>query len=199
MGVIAPILPLLSVVTSVVGGIVGAAGAEQAAQAQADAANYQAQVAKNNAVIANQNAAWQAQAGETQAADVALKAKAQAGSIKAAMGANNIDVNTGSAADVGASEQELGQLDVGTTLSNSARAGYGFRTQATGDVAQAGLDTMQANSALAAGDINAFSSILGGVGHAASGWSNYQTSGGGFTAGAAPSAAGNVPLIGGLY
>ena len=62
---------------------------------------YSGQVAKNNAKIATQSANYAHQAGSEEAATEGRKVAAEEAAIKTATGAHGIDVNTGSAADVG--------------------------------------------------------------------------------------------------
>ena len=131
--------------------------------ATSDAASYQAQVASNNAQIAEQNAAYASKAGQAQAAAVSLKNAGKLGKIKTAQAANNIDVNSGSAVNVRASEREAGVLDTSTVLSNAELEAYGYRAKATGYTAESGLLTTQAEEAPIGAGIGATGSLLSGA------------------------------------
>ena len=148
--------------------IVGAAGAAASAGgalysgiAQSEAASYQATVARNNALIAQGNAQRAIAAGQQQAQTQSLKNAATAGAIKTAQAANGVDVNSGSAVDVQASQRETGQLDTQNTLYNSMIQAYGYRVNATSDTAQAGLEEATAENAPVGAALSATGSLLG--------------------------------------
>jgi len=160
----APILPFLAVASAVT----SAVGTISSGIATSNAASYQAQVAKNNQIIAEQNAKYASAAGEAQAQATSLRGAAAAGHIKAAQAASGVDVNTGSALGVQQSQRELSNLDTETVLNNAELQAYGYRTQATGFGAQAGLETAEARQAPigaglgAAGNLLSSASALGG-------------------------------------
>jgi len=131
--------------------------------AQGNAASYNAAVAKNNATTAGQNAVYSTQAGEVATQEEGLKASEQLGQVKAGLSANNIDVNSGSAAKVIQGTRQIGALDQDTTQENANLQAYGYRTQATGYQAQAGLDQYQAAAAPIGADIGATGSFLSGL------------------------------------
>lgn len=109
------------------------------ANAESQAASYQAQVARNNAIIANQQADAEILAGQRQAEIQSMQTAAKVAKIRAAFGARGVDVNSGSAVDVQASEREIGKIDSETALSNAQQKAYGYRSRASGYTAQAGL------------------------------------------------------------
>ena len=131
----------------VVGAGIKAFGILQQGQAASNAANYQAQVAKNNEIIAKQNAEYSAASGVTQAATTSMKSAAVGARIKTAQAANNIDVNTGSAVDVQASQRVIGKLDTETVLNNAELQSYGYRAQASNFAAEAELSKMKGEQA----------------------------------------------------
>ena len=133
-------MPRLAV--GAIGAGVSAYGQVEQGQATAEAANYQAQVARNNELIANQNAAYSIQAGQAKAAATSLQGAQTMGKIKAGQAASGIDVNTGSAVGVQTSEREVSKLDTATVLNNAELEAYGYRTQAAGYGAQAGLENV---------------------------------------------------------
>ena len=148
-------------------GVAGAAtqgiGMIAGGKSKAAAANYQAQVANNNAVIAEQNAEYAINAGLTKAGNVSMKGAATGAKIKTAQAASGLDVNTGSAVEVQASQRELDKLDAETVLHNASLDAYGYRTQATNFEAQAGLHDMEADQAEPAGYLGAAGSMLSNV------------------------------------
>jgi hypothetical protein len=150
-------------VTALAGAGATAYGQVYSGMATGDAASYQAEVARNNALIAEQNAKRASEAGAAQATAVSLKGAAKVGKIKTAQAANNIDVNTGSAVDVRASEREAGVLDTATVLSNAELESYGYRSKATGYTAEAGLLGTQAEEAPIGAGIGATGSLLSGA------------------------------------
>ena len=142
------------------GGAVSAGGAVLGGIAQGNASSYQAAVARNNAITANQNATYAEEAGYAQADATARKGAAQSGKIKTAQAANNIDVNTGSASRVQAGQRETNVLNTETVLNNAELSAYGYRTQATGFTAQAGLEQQEAEEAPIGGALNATGDLL---------------------------------------
>jgi hypothetical protein len=170
-------MAVVSLVGSGIGAIGQASGAQQTAQANAAAASYQAQVAANNQIIANQNAEYATQAGEQQATVEGLKNRSLAGTLRTDIAANNIDVNTGSAADVQTGQRQAGLLDVQTVRQNAALQSYGYRTQASNFGAQQGLQQLAAANDIQAGNIAATSSLLSGATSVADKFSKFSQAG----------------------
>lgn len=160
-----------------IGSAVSAVGALSSAQAQSNAASYQAQVAANNQAIAGQNAAYATQAGQEQATEEGLRNRAVAGAITTSLAANNMDVNSGSAADVRVSQRELSSLDTEQTVQNSALQAYGYRTQETNFGAEQQLQELTAANAKAAGPIAAAGDLLSGASSLGLKWSQLTSSG----------------------
>lgn len=161
----------IAAAASLAGTGISALGALSTGSANAAAANYQAQVAQNNATIANQNAAYAIQSGEQQATTQGLKGRAEGQHLKAEIAANGIDVNSGSAVGLEASQGEKAQLDTETTRQNAAVLAYGYRTQSTSDIAQAQLEKAQAGFDTTAGLLGAAGSLLSGAGNIGFKWS----------------------------
>lgn len=166
-----------AVIAGVAGAGISAAGAVEGGQATANAANYNAQVAKNNATIANQNADYVVAAGQEAASNESRKNAAQSGKIKATQAASGVDVNTGSSKDVQVSERETGQLDSETVLNNSELKAYGYRSQATGFEATAGLETAEAEQAPIGADLTAAGGLLGSASSLGLKWSQLGNTG----------------------
>ena len=177
-----PITPAIavaiaSVAASAVGAGVTAYSAEAAGAAQSKAADYQAQVALNNQKTANDNAALATAAGAAQEQQNAMKTRAEVGAQMAAEASSGLDVNSGSAVNVRASTSALGELSGLNIVNNAARQAYAYQTQSSNFGAQAQLDTMEASSATAAGNIGAAGSIIQGIGSSGSLYSNFQQTG----------------------
>lgn len=151
-----PLLPALGLA----GAGISAVGAVEQGAATSNMANYNAAVATNNATIANQNADYATTAGIAKAAATSLKGAAIGGRIKASQAANNIDVNTGSAKSVQVGQREISNLDTETVVNNAALENYGYRSQATGFEATAGLDEGEAAQAPIGADLSAGGSLL---------------------------------------
>ncbi len=165
-------LPLLAM--GLAGAAVSAVGSYEAGQAGKASADYQSQVARNNAMIARQNEGWTTQSGEAKVAAQGMKTAQTVGATKAAQGASNIDVNSGSAAKVRTAEAKLGALDALTIRSNTSREAYGYAVTAVSDEAQAGLLESQGSQAETAGDIGALSSFLSGASSVGSKYATMQ-------------------------
>lgn len=164
-------------IAGLAGGAVSGGGALLGGLAQGNASSYQAAVARNNATIANQNADYAEEAGQAQADATARKGAATGARIKTAQAANNIDVNTGSAKRVQAGQRETAQLDTETVLNNAALTAYGYRSQATGFTAQAGLYGMEAEEAPIGGALNATGDLLSSASSVGFKWANANPSG----------------------
>jgi len=156
--------------TSLAGGLLSAFGAKQTGENQQAMFNYQAQVARINSQIDKQNEEYARNQGEIQATQYGMKARQQAGAIRAAQGASNIDVNSGSAAKVQADQRFIAQTDLTQIRSNAAKVAYDYDVKSVMDLNQANLDVMAGENAKQAGQINAMSSILGTVGSVSSKW-----------------------------
>jgi hypothetical protein len=166
MAFLAPIAAPLGLV----GAGVSAVGTIESGYATSNAAAYQAQVAQNNATIAEQNAQYSSEAGLAQAAATSLKGAAASGKVKATQAASGIDVNTGSAVNVQASERETNELSTETVLSNAELQNYGYRAAATGYKATAGLEEEEAAQAPIGAIFSAAGNLLSGASSVSSKW-----------------------------
>jgi hypothetical protein len=172
-----------------VGAGISAVGAVSQGESQAAEAKYQAQVAQNNAITAGQNANYALQAGNQEVTNTGLQEKARAGAIRTGIAANNLDVNSGSAAKVQASQAELGEQAELTQANNAALTAYGYRTQATGFQAQSQLEKAEAPKDIEAGILSAGGSLLSGASNIGFKFGSLTNPVGVGTAGAALSAA----------
>ena len=164
-------LPAAALIVGAIGAGVSAYGTAEAGKAQANAANYNAQVARNDATIATQNADYVVAAGQEATANQSRKNAAVSGKVKATQAASGVDVNTGSSKDVQVSERETGQLDSETVLNNAELKAYGYRSQATGFEATAGLESQEAEQAPIGADLSAAGGLLGSASSLGLKWS----------------------------
>lgn len=164
----------LAAAGSIAGAAMSGLSAIQQGQAASRAAAYNAQVAENNAKLATQNARFAAAEGNEQVAAEQQNNRARTGAIAAAQGASGVDVNSGSAVNVRASQAELGELNALNIRSNAMRQAYGYETQSTSYTGQAGLDRAQAKDEKIGGYMSGAGSFLGGVGSAALNFANFQ-------------------------
>jgi hypothetical protein len=156
---------------------------------------YQAQVARINAQIDKQNADYARHVGEQNAQIAGLKGAQQFGQIRAAEGASGLDVNSGSSADVQASQRKITQMDINTIRSNAAKTAYDYEVKSVNDLNQAGLYDAAASNAEAAGNINVAASLIGAAGTVATRWQAGAQSGL-FSGGGGGSAGGGITLYG---
>lgn len=143
--------------------ILAAVGAVGQGISSSHAASAQGEIARNNAIQAGRNAQFTSEQGTGQEILAGERSRGQQGAIRTGFGANGVDPNTGSPADVARSARDLAQQDALTIRSNSARQAYGYKTQQQGGNTQALLDASAAQSAAAAGGINAAGSLLSGL------------------------------------
>ena len=156
--------------STVLGGITSIFGDIAEGQAQKKAYDYQAGVARMRAQISEQNANYASDVGELQAGAYGYKAGQQLGMIKAVQGSHGLDVRSGSAAQVQASQKLISQTDMTAIRSNAAKTAFNYRQEAQQNVAQAGLDTMAGQNAVSASMIKADSSFLSTVSSVSSEW-----------------------------
>lgn len=166
-------LSTIGTIASVAGAGISALGAIQQGKASAASANYNAEVQANNAALAKQNSSFASQEGTANAETQQLKTRAELGSIQANQGASGVNVGSGSSLDVRSSAAETGELNALSIRSNAARQAYGYQTEAVGATAQSQLDKAQAGFDTTAGEINAGSTLLGGLGNASTNYTNF--------------------------
>jgi hypothetical protein len=162
---------------SLAGGLLSAFGANKQGEAQQQMYNYRAQVAQINANINRQNATWARNKGESEAEQYGMKAAQQRGAIRAAQGASNIDVNSGSAVEVRRSQEKIKDIDLGTIRSNAAKIAYDYETKAVMDENQATLDIRTGEYAKEASKYKAAESIIGSVSTVSSKWQQGSSTG----------------------
>lgn len=162
---------------TVAGSAISAVGAYQGGQDQSRMYGYQANVAQINSTISLQNADYARMQGEQQAVIEGRRGAQTFGAIRANQGASNLDVNSGSAKDVQASQRSTTALDLNQIRSNAAKTAYDYDVKSTEDINQAGLYDAAATNAKRAGLLGAVSSIVGGAGSVSSKWLSGQQQG----------------------
>lgn len=144
-----------SATMAVAGGAgMSAMGAQNKAQAQQDMLNSEANIADmqaRQAILNGQNAEQSSM----------LKTGAVLGAQRAQLGANGVDLGSGSATDVLASTKYLGVRDAMTIHDNALRTAWSYNTQAAMD--RAGASNINPGMA-------GFSSALGSAGTVATSW-----------------------------
>lgn len=173
---IGTIASIASTAFTVLGAVKGAQGAKAEGKAAQQAAEYNAKVSTNNAIIARRNAELSGQEGEAATGRQQAETRARVGAIKAQQAASGVDVNTGSAVDVRSSAAETGQLSAISLRSQAARKAYGYNQQATDYESQAILQRAEGQNARTAGNMNAQTTLLGGLADAGSGFASYLNS-----------------------
>jgi len=167
----------LGMFNTFLGGITSAIGGFEQGQAEKRMYDYQAGIARLNAQISEQNAKYASDVGELQAGMYGTKAAQQLGAIKSTQASHGLDIRSGSAAQVQASERLVSATDMAAIRSNAARTAFNYREMAQQGAAQAGLDVMAGRTAATAGMIRAATSIIGGATSVSSQWLTGQKAG----------------------
>lgn len=153
-----------SMVDQAVSGGIQAYGQVFQGDAEANAYKYNAAVARQNAQAAKYDAGLAAESGTAQAAMVSLRNRQVYGQTKAQQASSGVDVNSGSAVDVRASEKELGVTDAYNARVAAVREAYGYQVKGANELAEANLDEYQADVSKEAGYIGAAGTLIGTMG-----------------------------------
>lgn len=153
------------------------AQSQQASAARSQAAMYNAAVAKNNEKIAASYADMAVQRGQALEEEKRRETAQRQGAIRAFAGASGVDANSGSPLRLADDTAHLGELDAQTIRANSQKEAFGYRTRGMDYAAQAQLDEMAANDASNAGELGAWSSLVGGASQTSDKWLKFRTSG----------------------
>lgn len=168
-------IQMLSTAASGVGAVTGAIGSLRGGQANADASMYQAAVARNNQLVAERNAQYALEAGRSAESNQRQKTAQMIGAQRAAMAANGIDIGSGSALNLQSDTGAIGELDALTIRNNAARQAYNYEAQAADFSANSSLMRMKASNDKKAGNIGAFSSLVGGASSVSDKWLRWKT------------------------
>lgn len=161
-----------STTAATIGAGVSAAGSIFGGIAASGQASYQSQVAKNNATVAEQNARYASAAASTNAQAAGMRSAQRQGQIRAAQGANGIDVNSGSNVEVQKSQAELGELDELSAENKGLLQAYGYKSQATSFDAESRLQDSIATTAPIAGALKAGGTLLGSASALGTKWNS---------------------------
>lgn len=153
-----PVAALAAIGTAVsaVGTVVGAVGDAQQANYQASIANQNARIAANQANDAVQNTNLEAL--RRSRANAAL-----AGEQIAAMAANGVDLNFGSALDIQKDTKMIGAEDLAQIYKQGNEGARGFDVQGFNYRSQASASRAAASGALINGAFGAASTVLSGA------------------------------------
>lgn len=147
-----------------------AAGTTASIVASQQQASYQAAVARNNQNVASVNATTALQQGQEQEQAKQEQTAQLIGKERAAAGASNIDVNSGSALKIQSDSAQLGELDALTIRNNAARQAWNYTNQSNAF----GAEASQAGTAA---NLNSFASLIGGASSVSSKWASWQNAG----------------------
>ena len=154
------------------GGATKAVGAYDAASSQRSALEYQASVASNNATLAGDKAAFAEQNGLVTDQNLGLKEAQTFGLQRANMGANGVDLGSGSPNDVLTSTKLLAGRDMAQVQTNAMREAWGYTTQ------QADFTSNAKALAGMAASVNPITPTLGSLltsaGQVSSAWKQYD-------------------------
>jgi len=128
--------------------------------------SYQSKVAKANATLESQRAADALDRGTEDQDRLGRRYRAIRGQQTAAMAANGIDVDFGSAGDTLRDTTDFYREDAATTARNTANEVRGIDISAANYGAQASAASMAATGALVGAGFDMGSTILGGIGRA---------------------------------
>lgn len=142
-------------------GIAGAVGQANAQRMQGD---YQKMVGDTNARLATMQAQDATTRGDRTAGQIQRQGKQMIGSQRAALAAQGVDVNSGSAADVQAGTAAMTAHDALTAKNNAWREAWGYQVQANqssaaGQFAKIAGDS-SANNTILTGGMQALSTGL---------------------------------------
>lgn len=170
-------VPVISILSTVLGTAFSAYGAMQQGKAAAAQAEYQAAVGRNNAILATRAADDARLRGEEAARRRAVETRQLSGRQRAVLAANGVLVDQGSALDLTSDTAEIGKLDELTIRSNAEREALGYEAQGMNFNASAQLNDMRADNARSSAMGSAFGTVLTGATSVASKWYQYRKEG----------------------
>ena len=136
---------IAAAVAAVAGAAIGGVSAANAADAQQKSAEFNAEVQANNAKIAAQQRSAALQQGQQQAQQAEMQQAQLHAQQVAAISANGVDLNSGSATDLLATTKFLGNQDVATIQNNAARQAWGYSIDSQNSSNQSLLNSWQAS------------------------------------------------------
>ena len=124
-------------------------------EASARGYEFDAAIERRNSLIKSQDADYVRAVGEIEQTKAGLAGKAKMGAIRAAQGASNLDVNSGSAAQVQASQRDINIYEQKTIAANAGRAAFGLDSEAAMLMAQSAMSEISAANARKTGELAA--------------------------------------------
>jgi hypothetical protein len=119
-----------------------ATGAYAQSRAQKAEANFKKAQGEQNARLADMQAADAEKRGNKEANNYMRKVRGVVGSQRAALAASGVDIGSGSALELQADTEALGEYDAAVIRNNAAREAWGYQAQATNFRNQAKFDYM---------------------------------------------------------
>jgi len=126
----AAVAAIAAVAVTVVSAGVDAYGKHKAGRAAQKQGNYVGAIEDQNAKFSEMQADDAVARGYEAAFKRRTESRQLAGASRAAMAAQGIDVNTGSALDIQENNQRIGELDMVTIKNNAARQAWGYQVEA---------------------------------------------------------------------
>lgn len=140
-----------------------AIGQRQQAGAVLASGGYNQRLAEWNAKLAERQAADAIARGQTAAQRQGMATRQAIGAQRAALAANGVEVNDGSAVDVQSDTAALGALDALTIRNNAAREAWGYQAQASNYRQQGILTGLESQNQAAALKNASYSTLLTGA------------------------------------
>lgn len=134
-------------VLAVTGLVLGAAAGVQQAQAQKAAGQAQEAQAKENAKAANTQAQNAILTGQVEEDRRRQQTRAMLAKQRTGFAANNVDMSSGSAADILGDTAAIGEQDALTIRANAAREAWGFKVDANNSMNQGRMANAAAKNA----------------------------------------------------
>lgn len=160
--------PTLAMGMQAGGGAMSAVSSYYGAAMQKDALQHQADLNQINAQMSDVAAEQELKRGSEEAGQVKLQAANMKSTQRAALAANGIAIDEGSAQNVLDSTDYMTNQDVDTVRANAVRAAFGQKTQSMNYRMQAG--TQRASASAINPGMQAFSSLLGSAGNVSQSW-----------------------------
>lgn len=143
-------------------------GSYYGAAMQKDAMRHQADIASINARMSDVAAEQELKRGSEQKSQVRLQVANMKSTQRAALAANGVVLDEGSAKDIIDTTDYFSLRDIDTIEANAVRAAFGHKTQSLNMRMQAGAQ--RAGASMFNPGMQAATSLIGGAGNVASNW-----------------------------
>lgn len=164
-----------SLVSSAGGAASSAIGAYYSAAADKSRLRFQAKMSEMNAAQIEKSAQQTLRAGQAEEQAVRMRTGQLKSTQRAAMAANGIALNEGSAVQVLTSTDYMGEVDANTVAANAVRAAWGYRVEGT-NASNEALMARATASAIKPG-LSAATSLIGSAGTIANQWYSFKKAG----------------------